>query len=392
MSEQNVGWMLRRFYVFKLLLSMQFFSAVLVPFFTVWGKISLAEVQTLQSWFMLCIVLSEIPTGAFADRFGRKRSLLLGTVFMICGFIVYPLVPDFRVFMCGELMLALGQGFISGADTALLKGALKHVGRLDLFDVGIRRSRSFSMVGIMLSGIVGGVISTYFGMQWTMFLSAIPALLGLVVLWPFQDVFAPKANYLDAIRNGLRHFKYNRTIQRATLNMLLVSAGAYYVIWYYQPLLMRINVSIAYFGFMHAGLSMIQIVILMGFGVFVALCGTRLKASMVASVLTGLGFVAAIIPHPIGIAVFIILSGGFGLTRSDTLAADLTNHIPMDQQATVGSLISMLRRLALVILNPVMGLIATASLDMALLIAGLLPLLSLLVPLNDEFFERRTDE
>ncbi|MGI5826705.1 MAG: hypothetical protein ACOX50_04820 [Patescibacteria group bacterium] len=50
-----------RYYAFTFLESLTFFSAVLVPFFTQWGKITLLQVQTLQSWFMFWFFVLEIP-------------------------------------------------------------------------------------------------------------------------------------------------------------------------------------------------------------------------------------------------------------------------------------------------------------------------------------------
>ncbi|HNQ17454.1 MAG TPA: hypothetical protein PKH60_05130, partial [Candidatus Woesebacteria bacterium] len=53
-----------RYYLFSLLKDCAFFTAVLVPFFTEWGGISLFQVQILQSWFMFWLFVLEVPTGA----------------------------------------------------------------------------------------------------------------------------------------------------------------------------------------------------------------------------------------------------------------------------------------------------------------------------------------
>ncbi len=52
---------IRRYYAFCFVKQMAFFSAVLVPFFTEWGRISLASAQFLQSWFMLWLFVLD-PT------------------------------------------------------------------------------------------------------------------------------------------------------------------------------------------------------------------------------------------------------------------------------------------------------------------------------------------
>lgn len=124
-SQTTVG----RFYALTFLLSLSFFSSVLVPFFTEWGHISRTQTQLLQSWFMLCIFILEIPTGAVADYLGRKYSIALGALSVTCAALLYGTIPDFRVFLFAEFLFALGVALQSEADTALVYDKLKEEGR-----------------------------------------------------------------------------------------------------------------------------------------------------------------------------------------------------------------------------------------------------------------------
>ena len=73
---------------------MHFFGAVLIPFYTQWGGLSLSQAMMLNSWFMLWNVLLEIPTGTVADYLGRKVSLALGSLFGAAAALVYVSTPD----------------------------------------------------------------------------------------------------------------------------------------------------------------------------------------------------------------------------------------------------------------------------------------------------------
>ena len=66
-SDARLGSNIWKLQAIRLLFYMQFFSAVLVPFFTDWGGISLAQVLYLNAWFFLCNFLFEVPTGSVAD-------------------------------------------------------------------------------------------------------------------------------------------------------------------------------------------------------------------------------------------------------------------------------------------------------------------------------------
>src|SRR5258708_7558867 len=114
-----------QYYFFNFLKDFGFFSAVLVPFYTEWGHISLMQVQLLQSWFMLCLFLFDIPTGVIADHIGKKYALALGALIDAIGAFVYGSSPHFTIFIVGEFLMALGISFISGADDALLYDVLK---------------------------------------------------------------------------------------------------------------------------------------------------------------------------------------------------------------------------------------------------------------------------
>ena len=100
--EGNINKLL----LIKLFSSLDFFGAVLVPFFTEWGGISYSKVLLLQSWFMFWIFFLEIPTGAIADYFGRKQSVILGKLLLGISLMIYSFVPNFYVFLLSEFLFA----------------------------------------------------------------------------------------------------------------------------------------------------------------------------------------------------------------------------------------------------------------------------------------------
>lgn len=53
--------------VIRMLFWMFFFSAILVPFFTEWGKLTLSEIFILNAWFFFWNFVLEVPTGTVAD-------------------------------------------------------------------------------------------------------------------------------------------------------------------------------------------------------------------------------------------------------------------------------------------------------------------------------------
>lgn len=120
--------MIWRYYLYNFMGSFLFFSAVLVPFLTDWGNLSLFQVQLLQSWFAVWVFILDVPSGIIADKLGRKYTIALGCMVFAFGLILYGSFPSFPNFLLSEFILAVGLALVSGADEALLYEFLKEQG------------------------------------------------------------------------------------------------------------------------------------------------------------------------------------------------------------------------------------------------------------------------
>ena len=107
---------LQKMYFFAFLANVHFIAGIMIPFFMDWGGITFMQAMILQASFMIFVLLLEVPTGAIADYFSRKTSLVLGGLVMTLAAFVYSSFPNFWVFMFGEFCWALGISLITGAD------------------------------------------------------------------------------------------------------------------------------------------------------------------------------------------------------------------------------------------------------------------------------------
>jgi fucose permease len=145
-SYKNNIW---KMYLFGFLTDIFFISGVLVPFYTMWGKISFTQIMLLQSFFVFSMFALEVPTGVVADKFGRKASLALGALVIVAGTIIYSSYPSFYVFMLGEFLWALGRALISGAEEAIVYDSLKHLKEESSSKKIFARMESISKFGLM---------------------------------------------------------------------------------------------------------------------------------------------------------------------------------------------------------------------------------------------------
>src|SRR5262245_66038928 len=94
----------------------------------------------------LLLMALEVPTGWFADRFGYRRSLILGSLIQVAGMICCWLADGIPGLVVACLMVAVGDAFRSGADQALLYRTCVAVGREADFQTIEARSRAVQVV------------------------------------------------------------------------------------------------------------------------------------------------------------------------------------------------------------------------------------------------------
>lgn len=389
MSKKQAKSIIFRYYAFSFFTGFHFFSAVLTPFFTDWGGITLAAAQLLQSWFTFNIFLLEIPTGVLADHIGRKYSLVLGCVAVVIATLIYGSIPNFYVFALGETFFALSVAFISGADQALVYDALKDMGEHDQATSVFGKSRTWHLAGILIAAPVGSVIAANLGINAPMTLTAIPALIATMIALTIPETKSQtqkeKQSMLSILKSGFAPILKNPQILKTTLNMSIVALSAYAVIWRYQLVLESIDIPILYYGAFHAFLVAVEAIVALNFKNLTRLFGSLGRFAGFSALATAASFIiVSLWPNLFTLALLLIFAGGFGLTRIDLLNANLNHFIDSAQRATSLSSISMIRRLALTIFNPIMGLLTDFSLPVSLFVIGLLPLLTIIFPLPKE--------
>ncbi|MBN2153811.1 MAG: MFS transporter [Candidatus Lokiarchaeota archaeon] len=354
-------------YVFQFCLNMHFIGGVLVPFFTQWGRISLVQVMLLQSWFMLWIFILEVPTGTIADRYGRKKSVLLGTTALLAAVIVYTSVPNIAAFAVGEFLWAISGALISGAENALVYDTLKAAGRDAESKRVFGRIGMASQLALLVAAPVGSLIATCLGLRETMLLMVVPAAVALLAMLavkePADGRNGNRVKYRAILFNGVKNFARSKPLKRLAANMIGVGIVAYGIIWLYQVKLSAICVPIEYFGIMHASIVAAEILSIAVFRRLEKALGSKRRLLVLTTaVLGGSYLVLAVANDVVLVVIAILLAGGFGLSRFTLFNSYFNKHIPSDERATTLSAISMFRTIAQAAFNPLLGALTDWSL------------------------------
>jgi DHA3 family tetracycline resistance protein-like MFS transporter len=108
------------------------------------GPLALVLTGTLLE---VCYTFAEVPTGVVADRWGRKRSILLGLALLGCSALL-DAVGTLASVLVAQVFIGVGWTFTSGADVAWLTDEVGEEAARPLYASGARAELWGSVVGV----------------------------------------------------------------------------------------------------------------------------------------------------------------------------------------------------------------------------------------------------
>lgn len=360
----------------RFLLWMHLFAAVIVPFFREWGRLSFAAIFLVQAWFMLWSFALEIPTGAIADRFGRRISVACGGIVLAAGALVYASVPTLAVFLVAEVLFAVSMTLVSGADEALVYDTLLAHGREGDATEVVARLEAWKLGGMLAGALAGAALAARFGPRAPMLLQSIPALaaglLAFAIVEPARSRPAGvAAGYLGSVKQGVSLLAGSPVLRRLAVDVSANGAVVWLIVWLYQAQLRRVGLPLWSFGIVHAALTLAQIALLSRVRAAERLVGGPRRLMQLAAIVPACCLVGlAITTNAAASVLLVVVAAALGFARIPLFSARLNEQIPSEQRATVLSAVSALRTVAVAVAYPIFGLLLDRSLPLALASLG----------------------
>lgn len=171
MNAKNI----RVFYFLEAALSLA--GGLILPVYVVYFRlydVTLFQVALLAAVFEATIILCELPTGIFADRYGRKLSTAIGFFLLTISGAVFLGWKSFYGFLVAEIIFGIGETFISGALEALTVDSTAENDRVRtlsrLFSTRTVVKTSCLSLGMIAGGIIGGAAPKYLFLPFTLIL------------------------------------------------------------------------------------------------------------------------------------------------------------------------------------------------------------------------------
>ncbi len=149
---------LRLFYLYRLLATSYLFVPIFMLFQADRG-LTFFERLTLGGLYSAVVIVVEIPTGVFADRLGRRRSMMLGALMMVASCLVATVAHDFTTFAVAEILAAISMALCSGADSAYLFDLLREHGREHEYSRRESAASAWHLIGCAFAFAGGGLLA-----------------------------------------------------------------------------------------------------------------------------------------------------------------------------------------------------------------------------------------
>ncbi len=347
---------LRLFNVYRFLSTSYLFMPVLVLFFVARG-LDFTQIALLNSVYAVTAIVCEVPTGALADRYGRRFAMVLGSLMMAAGSLVDWHGRGFWTFALGEGLLALGMTLTSGADSAYLFDLLRSAGREHEYRRREGTATAAKLVGAAAALVAGGLLGRH-DLASTYLVTAAVCATAAAVAWgmmerPFQR--EPDAGFWPGMTHAARAVVSDRALRFAVFFSVLVFTLLRMGLYLHPAYLDHAGFSVAWIGGIMAALSIAGAIgaqridaIRRSIGESTLVWGLPL---VMAATYFGLGRWFA----PWGIALLLmqsIVNGVFSPFSKELLNREIHDS---GRRATVLSIESMARRLVFGAFAPVAG-------------------------------------
>ena len=340
-----------------------FMPAFLIVYFSGLGLTAFQMGILLAIWPLSSLIF-EIPTGAFADLYGRKASVLLGYFLEALVMLSLFFWKDFKLMLISFTVLGLATTFSSGSKDAWIVDMINKTNRKVIHGF-FSKMQFFISVGLIFSGIIGAFLVKIYGLSIIWIAAFSSYILSIILLQIFTrgDYLRKKTNFFGSISNLKKQTKISLSYSRKHhIIFYLILAGMVAafalnlqssIAWI--PLLEDLGMKEHQFGYLWSAMSLITAIspilalkfLKKGKEKNFIVLGLVFWSIITAGILFAYNLIFALIVMFLGLL--------FYFAKNPSEEVYFHRFIPSKLRATVGSIRNMVFSLAIIIILPIEG-------------------------------------
>ncbi len=353
-----------KYYAFSFVSLLQLWLPIWVLYLRDDQGLSLAQITLMEAMFWLVTVVAEMPTGAIADRWGRKLSLTLGAAGNALAVLVFGFAPNYAWILVSYVIWAVAITLNSGANSAFLHDSLAALGREQDFAKVTGRATSCNIAATIISSLVGAPLAAATDLALPVRVSIVTGLAAVVMALTFREPPGQhqqlRLSYRRILREAGAFTLGNPAMRAMVVVMALFGSTATTTFLFTQPLLAERGIPVEAFGVV---LAPIQLIVLTG-PLLASWVAARLGEQHAMFVLWGL-FAASLVAigligAPWAVAL-IAVHRWSDRTRMVLMGTAVNRYSPAALRATVASAAAMAAGLFTALAQIPAGLLADAT-------------------------------
>lgn len=164
--------------------------------------------------YTVTLLLFDIPGGIIADKFGRRKTIIIGAVLQVISVLVMGLSHSTMIFLIGVFAYGVYWALCNGAAQAMMYDHLLEEGRHKEYAKQQGSAYAFGYIGAGIANVLSGFMAHAWGFRTPYILSAIPAIIALLVALTLREttrnVTAVRPSLFDYARQLFRTIKKSR--------------------------------------------------------------------------------------------------------------------------------------------------------------------------------------
>lgn len=285
---------IRRVVLARLFTNLFFYSTTIVLFQQQRG-LNFTAMFLMESILSGAILVADVPTSIWADRFGYRRMIILGCLCGIVGMICFALAYGFWMFAVSNVIGGFSIACSSGCESALVYSSLTPELREKRGNAAFTLLSMASTCGFFVGLATGSFIGAY-SPTLAVVMSIVPLVCALFAAWriPEQQVLLAdsqaKPGIGKIVKTALRTIRH----QPVLIGLKVFSSATFSltnaIFWFNQPYFERAGIPVAWFGPLMAMAIGLQFLALLRLTRFLQHLGTR-QMLILSCLLPGLAYI-----------------------------------------------------------------------------------------------------